>query len=110
MDYPDPVKEALTQGSWKVGYFFADRDQTSTYSGYTFSFNNNGALECTSANGNYPGSWQLIQKVAGPAINIQLNGSQVPLTDMNNVWNVITADPSVITLKNTSGTITFQKN
>jgi hypothetical protein len=110
MDYPDPVKETISRGNWKVGYFFSGQDKTSTCSAYTFSFNNDGTLDCNSTNGNFSGGWELVQKVAGPAINIQFNGTGFPLNEINNTWSVVGVNSSEVSLSNQSGSIRLQRN
>ena len=110
MDHPDPLKVNLTNSPMEINYFFAGQDKTSSYTGYNFSFNERGELISDSGAGVYNGKWELVQKVAGPAININLAVPRVELQALNGQWDVVNSTATGFELKQGSAVLKFQKN
>jgi hypothetical protein len=109
MDYPDPIAETLTSGNFTVNYFFESQDKTSSYTGYVFEFENDGSLNCISANGDFQGTWKQLNKVDGPAINITLTAPDADLQNLNRDWAIVDADNAKLSLKNSTATFVLRK-
>jgi len=54
------IRSALMDGEWRITYYFdTDKDETSDYSGYTFTFQDNGTLGATDGNTALSGAWSI---------------------------------------------------
>lgn len=57
---PGTQKSNLSSGAWTVSYFTdSGKDETSDYSGYSFSFNTGGTLSVTGSGTTFTGSWSI---------------------------------------------------
>jgi hypothetical protein len=103
-----------TSGTWRVTLFKEDdRDQTGHFSGYTFSFNPNGAVTAVSGGTTHTGTWS--SGYDNSTRKLILNFSTSPLSELNEDWHVISESGSRMELKHVSGGdgsvdyLTFQK-
>jgi hypothetical protein len=117
----DPVSTTelsavATSGTWRVTYFFEDnRDQTSVFTGYTFTFNGNNAVTAIKGSSSVVGSWatgtddsrsKLVLAFASPSV----------FEELNEDWLVIESTGTKIGLQHKSGGngdtdfLTFEKN
>ena len=54
------VANFVQNGEWRITYFYdTDQDETSNFSGYSFSFNENGALVAVNGNTTVTGTWSI---------------------------------------------------
>lgn len=54
------IKKAVTSGDWYITYYFdTDKEETSDYNGYVFTFNTDGALGVTNGNTALSGAWSV---------------------------------------------------
>lgn len=55
------IKKAVTSGDWHIIYYFdTDKEETSDYDGYVFTFNTDGTLGVTNGNTALSGAWAII--------------------------------------------------
>ena len=105
-----------TTGTWRVTWFFEDnRDQTSIFTGYTFTFNGNSAVTAIKGSSSIVGSWatgiddsksKLVLAFASPS----------SFEELNEDWLVIESTSTKIRLQHKSGGngdtdfLTFERN
>ncbi|WP_067029348.1 hypothetical protein [Allomuricauda sp. CP2A] len=54
------LKSITEEGSWVISYFFdTDKEETSHFNGYTFTFNSNGTLSATNGTNEVNGTWSI---------------------------------------------------
>jgi hypothetical protein len=88
-DYITNTKEIITQGTWSVGYFYADADKTIAFKNYSFCFNNSGALECKGGSALLAGAWQVTKNMEGAdVVHIELGTQDAALQQLNGDWKV----------------------
>ena len=88
-DLPTETKDILTQGQWKVNYYFADQDRTSQLSDYNFQFNPNGTLSCTHNASFCTGTWKVIRNVNGfDLLEMNVGQTNSDLQQLNLTWKI----------------------
>ncbi|MFD1605510.1 hypothetical protein ACFSJW_02830 [Flavobacterium artemisiae] len=92
----------LTNGSWKIPYFFDDSDKTSSYSGYSFVFKNDKSVTATKAGVSETGQWEC--SVVYGVKEFKLNFSSASLNKLNNnSWRLFEFNNSQVRLRNVVG-------
>lgn len=88
-DLPTETKDILTQGAWKINYYFANQDNTVRYSDYSFQFSPNGTLVCSDATTQLNGTWKIIRNMNN-ADWLEMNVSPVnhDLQQLNLNWKI----------------------
>lgn len=100
-------------GTWKVSLFKdSGNDETTDFSGYTFTFNSDGSLAAAKGSSTTNGSWSKTSK-----FNIDLGpktDANKPLGELTDDWQIISIDSTLIKLgddNSASGeSLTFIKN
>ncbi|HSD06226.1 MAG TPA: hypothetical protein VLC96_03185 [Flavobacterium sp.] len=92
---------AITNGTWKIPYFFFDTDQTSSYSGYSFVFKNDYSVVATKGTISETGQWET--KVNNGVREVKLSFNSDVLKKLNNNWDVYEFNNSHIRLRNEGG-------
>lgn len=107
-DLTVPETEDLVAGtgSWKVTYFYdKDKDETSDFNGWTFTFNDDGTLTASKGSETYTGSWNIKSSDDDPdydkEIVIIITGAY-PLDEMSDDWIIIELTDSNMKLKDDS--------
>lgn len=102
------------EGTWRI-VLFTDHgnDETNDFSGYLFSFGNNGVLEASKSGSAKTGTWSY----EGDEFNINLGektGSNKPLGELTDDWELISKTSTEIKLKDDNDAsaefLTFKKN
>ncbi|MBN2681614.1 MAG: hypothetical protein JXR58_03845 [Bacteroidales bacterium] len=106
-DEPVPTvtstSDVLETGSWKVSYYYdSDKDETSDFSAYSFSFNNDRSLVATMGSTVKNGTWSVYQSDGKTKMDINL-GTAEPLEELNDDWIVVESSSSLIKLEDQSG-------
>jgi len=101
------------EGTWKITYFFdTDQAETGNYSGYTFSFNNDGSLEAVNGDSTITGSWSVSDSNSSDddasSSDTDFNiffpvADNDNLEELNDDWHVISVSDSKIELIDVSG-------
>lgn len=103
----------LTNGSWRITYFFDEVEETSQYNSYIFTFISNGNSVAT-GNQTINGTWNTYMDNGTKKLNLSYDG--LTLDEVEEDWNVIEFTSSIIRLKHVSGGnggtdyLTFTKN
>lgn len=86
-----------TSGDWEVTYYWdKDKDETSDFAGYTFTFKENGVFEASRNGSVQTGSWSVNNSSQKLIINI---GTAKPLTDLIDDWIILEKTDNRIKLK-----------
>ena len=114
------IQNNVQSDSWKITSFIdSGKDETSHFSGYTFTFGSNGILTATNGSA-YTGSWSITDSnsnddsVDNLDFNIQFNLGN-DFDDLSEDWSIVSQSSSRIELIHISGgnggtdTLTFEK-
>ena len=110
-------------GSWKVTYFFdSDHEETSHFTGYVFTFNENGSLVAVKGSTIITGTWSVTDSNSsdddGGSSDTDFNiffASPDDFEDLSDDWDIVFVSNSKIELTDVSGGnggtdfLTFQK-
>ena len=108
------VSEAISvaqSGSWKITYFFdSDQVETDHFTGYTFTFNENGSLEAVNGSSTITGTWSVTDSNSsdddGGSSDVDFNiffASPPDFEDLSDDWEIISISNSKIELTDVSG-------
>lgn len=103
-----------TSGTWRVTLFTdSGNDETSDFSGYTFSFNSNGVVTATKSGVSKNGTWSS----GSNKFNIDLgvkDDTNKPLGELTDDWKIISTSDTEIKLTDDNSSsnefLTFTKN
>jgi hypothetical protein len=110
------VSNTVTSGTWRITYYWdTDHEETSNYSGYSFTFATGGVLTAVKTGSTVTGTWstgtddsktELVIAFASPASFVEISDD----------WEVIENTSTKIRLQDVSGgnggtdLLTFEKN
>ncbi|MDX1461427.1 MAG: hypothetical protein R3359_00100 [Marinirhabdus sp.] len=111
------VRETVVAGTWKITYFFdTDEDETSNFTGYVFTFQEDGTLTAVNGNNTVTGSWQVLDDSSNSSTDDDGGSTDdddfiitfpVPETndfeDLNDDWDIISVTANKIELTDVSG-------
>ena len=116
----DPTNTTPPTGQWRIHYYWDDKDETTDFSGYNFSFKDNGVLTATKAASVINGSWNISQSSDDDSSNdLDMNivfTSPDDFEDLTEDWDFISETSSKMELIHISGGnggtdyLTFEKN
>lgn len=103
----------ISSGTWRVTLFTdSGKDETSDFSGYSFTFGNGGVLTAAKSGSSKTGTWN-----KGSDFNIDLgdkSDSNKPLGELTDNWEIISITSSEIKLTDDNASsgefLTFTKN
>ena len=98
-------------GSWKITYFFdSDQNETDHFTGYVFTFNENGSLVAIKGNTTVTGTWSVTDSNSsdddGGLGDVDFNiffASPADFEDLSDDWDIISVSNSKIELTDVSG-------
>lgn len=110
-------------GTWKITYFFdSDQVETDHFTGYTFTFNDNGSLVAVNGSTTITGTWSVTDSNSsdddGGLSDVDFNiffASPPDFEDLSDDWDIISVTNSKIELTDVSGGnggtdfVTFEK-
>lgn len=105
----DSIASIVTQGSWVVHLYTNDAvDETSNYSGYTFTFNSGGIIQATKGSTTYSGLWSEVKDSGKTKFVIVWTGTGIPsaLQEIEEDW-VVTSKSSTVLELTDSGSAPF---
>jgi len=120
----DSIASIASSGTWRITYFYdTDEDETSSYSGYNFTFGSS-ALTATNGANTYTGTWSVTDSNSNDDsmddlhFNIAFNSPPAPASfeDLSDDWDIIEVTDTKIKLIDVSGGnggtdyLTFEKN
>lgn len=92
-DNSNPATTNLT-GAWRVSLYFDNSDETTLFTGYGFSFNNNGQVTATNGSDTKTGTWS----TTSTKFIIDF-GIQAPFDKLNDDWLIEEKTSASIKLK-----------
>ncbi|WP_432412513.1 hypothetical protein [Rasiella sp. SM2506] len=113
----DQVREIATNGTWRISYFFdTDQDETSDFTGYIFTFGEDGKLTATKGSTTITGDWSVLDDSSNSSSDDDGNSSDdddfnifFPVSessdfeDLNDDWDIVSVTANKIELTDVSG-------
>lgn len=116
------ISDMATSGTWRItNYNDSGQNETSDYTGYNFTFNENGTLIATNGTNTYNGTWSVSDDSSSDddPDDIDFNiffASPPNFEDLSDDWDIVSSSSSKIELIDISGgnggtdLLTFEKN
>lgn len=112
---PTNVQANATNGTWRITLYMDDnKNETTNYTGYIFTFNTNGAATAVKNAETKNGTWS--SYVDDGKVKFQIAfGNLPPLDEISDDWNILELTGNKIKLEDISGDgskdyLTFEKN
>lgn len=110
------LSQSASSGSWRLTLFTDNgNDETADFSGYTFTFSNNGTLTVVKNGISKNGSWSV--NTSSNKFIIELgpkDNTNLPLGELTNDWKILSTSTTEIRLGDDNTTsnefVTFTKN
>ncbi|HBS88860.1 MAG: hypothetical protein A2W91_01040 [Bacteroidetes bacterium GWF2_38_335] len=100
---PSEATSTLTSDQWRISYYWdKDKDETSDYSGYVFTFNDDGSLTAVKGSVTVSGSWSVYSSDGYTKLDIDF-GTAEPLSEFNDDWKILEQTSAEIKLEDQSG-------
>jgi hypothetical protein len=110
---PVDVINIVNNGTWRITYYYdTDHEETSSFTGYNFTFGTNNILTASNGTNNYSGIWSVTDSNS----NDDSITSPVEFEDLTDDWEITEKSSTVIKLRDVSGGnggtdyLTFTKN
>jgi hypothetical protein len=105
------TKNTVQSGSWKITYFFdSNQNETNHFTGYVFTFNENGSLVAVKGSTTVTGTWSVTDSNSsdddGGLGDVDFNiffASPADFEDLSDDWDIISVSNSKIELTDVSG-------
>jgi hypothetical protein len=121
-DSTELIRQTAVQGTWRITYFYdTDVDETADFTGYAFTFGNNGVLTAAKGSTTHTGSWSVTDSSSDDDsdddrhFNISF-ASPADFEDLSDDWDIVSISGSRIQLRDVSGgnggtdDLVFEKN
>lgn len=96
------VTNIIENGSWKITYFNdSGTDKTSLFSGFNFTFNNNGSITAVNNSSSVYGNWS--EGKDDNQSKLYLTFSSNPFNELTDDWHITEQSPQKIKLEDISG-------
>ena len=91
-----PLTASSIAGDFTINSFVSSVDQTSTFSGFSFTFNDNGTIVATKGSDTFSGTWKFDDS---DSTELKLSFPDAPLNEMNKGWHIadLTEDHMILT-------------
>jgi hypothetical protein len=120
---PEAVVNIVNNGTWRITYYYdTDTDETTSFTGYNFTFGANNVLTALNGTTTYTGAWSVTDSnssnddsISDLDFNIDFS-SPAQFLELSDDWEIIEKSTTVIKLKDVSGGnggtdyLTFTKN
>ena len=108
------INNNISNGTWRITLFTdSGNDETGDFSGYSFTFGDNGVLTATKAGSSKTGTWNNNNNDFNIDIG-EKTDSNKPLGELTDDWDIISKSSMEIKLKDDNNAsaefLTFQKN
>lgn len=103
------VVSTAQSGNWIITYYYdTDQDETSNFSGYTFTFGSNGVLTATNGGTTVTGTWSVTDSNSNDDSPSDLHfniffSSPANFADLSDDWEIISVTSTKIRLTDVSG-------
>lgn len=92
----------LIDGNWAITYFFDDKDETAEFSGFIFTFFENGTAKAKKGDIIVEGNWHSYGDDGSLELEFDF-GINSPFDELQDDWDLIEFDGTIIKLKDISG-------
>lgn len=107
----EAIKAAVTNCSWVVSYYLdSNKEETSDYNGYTFTFNADGSLGVTNGTTSVSGAWSILNDdnstddSSDDSVELKIFFSSPEiLVELSDDWDITKYTSSMIDLLDVSG-------
>lgn len=106
----------LKSGTWRITYYYdTDHEETSSYSGYNFTFTSNGTVSASNGATTVSGTWSTGSDDSQVKLILDF-GTTVPFDELNDDWHVTELTDAKVKMEDVSGGgggtdyLTFEKN
>ena len=100
---PGTLSETVESGTWAISYFWdSDKDETSHFSGFDFTFESDGVLNATNGTDSYSGAWSTLTDDSHLELNINFLSPE-DFQDLTDDWHIIEFTKTTIKLEDISG-------
>jgi hypothetical protein len=118
----DTVVSTVSAGTWKITYFFdTDKEETSNFIGYNFTFGSNNVLTASNGTTAYNGYWSIMNNSSNDDSLDNVDfiitfSSPANFEELSEDWEILSRTDRKIELKHVSGgnggtdLLTFEKN
>ena len=96
------LRHVLIEGTWEITKFMDEEDETSIFDGYIFDFLENGVVEITRNDQGFHGEWNTYGDDGSLELEL-IFGDDYPLAEIDDDWDIIEFDGTIIKLKDVSG-------
>lgn len=96
------LRAVVLNGEWAITYFFDDVDETSQFSGFVFAFFEDRSATATKDGIVVGGSWATYGDDGTLELELDF-GTESPLDELDDDWDIIEFGEDIIRLKDTSG-------
>jgi len=113
------IEAAITGGDWKISYYFdSDKDETTDYAGYVFTFQSDGVLAVSNGSTALSGAWSLTNSSSDSSdvdFNIAFSSPEI-FEELSDDWDIKKYSTTNVELFAISGgdestdLLTFTKN
>jgi hypothetical protein len=83
----------LKEGTWRIAYYWDQKDETANFAGYALMFADGGSLMAHKGTSVYTGTW------SETSTKLILTFSDPLLSDLNNDWLIVEKTSGMIKLK-----------
>lgn len=119
----EAIRTAVKTGAWRISYYFdTDKEETSNFNGFVFTFNSSGVIGATDGNTALSGAWSVSSSdnstadVSDDTVDLSISfASPANFLEISDDWEVISYSNNKIELKDVSGgnggtdLLTFEK-
>ena len=107
----EAVKTAVTGGEWIITYYFdSDKDETSDYTGFTFTFGSDGVLQASDGTMSLSGAWSVTGSDSSDDDSIEddidfniVFASPELFVELSDDWDIVSYSNTKIELIDISG-------
>jgi hypothetical protein len=110
------VNSTVITGTWRITYFWdTDHEETSNYTGYVFTFGNNGTVTAVKTGSNVTGTWGTRRDDSRTKLDLTFT-TPASFVEISDDWHVIERTDTRIKLQDISGGnggtdyLTFERN
>lgn len=99
------LQTSIKAGTWRVSNFVEDgNNQTHHFTGYVFTFRDNGTVSATNGTNTFNGTWTTSSSSSsGPKFILEFNVNDGPFEEISEDWRIENVTAILIDLKHVSG-------
>ncbi|MFD2589016.1 hypothetical protein ACFSQJ_18975 [Croceitalea marina] len=105
------LKSIAVEGTWEIAYFFdTDKEETSNFNGFSFTFNASGALLAVNGTNEINGTWSITDSSSDDDSNSESDvdfniffSTPLDFEELSDDWDIVSYTSSRIELKDVSG-------